>query len=416
MTPPVTIALVGAGLRGTRYAQLAAATGRARVVAVAEPTAVRRERVAAEHGVAPGLVFTDWQALASRPRLADAVVIATQDHMHTEPAVRFAALGYHLLLEKPMAPSEPEAVRIAEAAQAAGVMLAVCHVLRYTPYTKKIKELIGAGRIGAVMNIQHLEPVGWWHFAHSYVRGNWRREADSSSMLLAKACHDADWLSYVVDRPVARVSSFGGLTHFHPAHRPDGATDRCLSCPVEASCPYSAPRLYLGCLGDPAREVWPLGAVTDQATEESVLAALRDGPYGRCVYACDNDVADQQIVNIEYEGGVTAGLTVVAFSALGHRKTRIFGTRGSIECDGRTIAVCDFVTGHCEQIEVAALGASAADGHGGGDEGIVSAFVDALVQGDPTRILSSARDSLASHRVVWAAERSRTTGRTITLA
>ncbi|MFK4089308.1 Gfo/Idh/MocA family protein [Kribbella sp. NPDC020789] len=406
MTYDVTLAIVGAGLRGSHYAALAAQNG-ARITAVAEPDAYRRNRLAEQHGVPADQVFADWRELAAQPRLADAAVIATQDTAHLEPAVAFAERGYHLLLEKPMAPHEHEAQAIADAAERSGVMLAVCHVLRYTPYTRILKGLLDEGRIGEVMSIQHLEPIGWWHFAHSYVRGNWRREEDSSSMLLAKACHDVDWLSYLIGRPAISVSSLGGLTHFRPENKPAGAADRCVTCPVEPNCPYSAPRLYLDCLGDPSREFWPLGAVTETATKESVLTALTTGPYGRCVYTSDNDVADQQVVSIEYAGGATATLTAVAFSVLGHRQTRIFGTRGSIEGDGVSLTVNDFVTSTSERITTTAPGASAADGHGGGDEGLVAAFLRAVGTGDRSHILSGPQDSVDSHRIVWAAETAR---------
>jgi len=406
LTHDVTLAIAGAGLRGSHYAALAAQRG-ARITAVAEPDPQRRHRLARQHGVPDAHVFTDWRELAARPKLADAVVVATQDSAHAEPAIALAERGYHLLLEKPMAPQEDDAQAIADAAERAGVMLAVCHVLRYTPYTTVLKSLLDAGRIGDIVSIQHLEPIGWWHFAHSYVRGNWRREQDSSSMLLAKACHDVDWLSYLIGKPATRVSSFGGLTHFRRENQPAGAADRCVVCPVEPTCPYSAPRLYLDCLGDSGREFWPLGAVTETATKQAVLSALATGPYGRCVYTSDNDVADQQVVTIEYAGGATATLTAVAFSVLGHRQTRIFGTRGSIEGDGVSLTVNDFVTSTAEHLTTTPQGASAADGHGGGDEGLVTAFLRAVASGDRSHILSGPQDSVDSHRIVWAAETAR---------
>jgi predicted dehydrogenase len=229
---------------------------------------------------------------------ADGVIIATQDSEHVEPAVWFAGLGYHILLEKPMATSEADCVRIIEAVERAGSMLAVCHVLRYTPYTRKIRELIAAGRIGTPVSVQHLEPVGWWHYAHSYVRGNWRREDESGPMLLTKSCHDIDWIMYVMGETPARVSSFGGLSHFRPGNRPEGATETCLACPAEPDCPYSAKRIYLSGLGDPEWEEWPLTVLTEDVSEAGVLAALRDGPYGRCVYTGGNDVVDHQVVHI----------------------------------------------------------------------------------------------------------------------
>lgn len=416
MTTPVTFAVVGAGVRGQTYAACAAATGKASVVAVAEPRPHARTTLATAHDIPDDAVFDDWRALLDRPRLADVAVIATQDADHVEPAVALARKGYHLLLEKPMATSEADCERIVAAAEEAGVFLAVCHVLRYMPYSRRLKSLVDAGRIGDIVSIEHLEPVGWWHQAHSYVRGNWRREDTSTFMLMAKSCHDLDWLTHVIGRPAERVSSFGGLYEFRPERRPEGAADRCLDCAVESTCPYSAPRIYLPLVSEPDR-LWPLSAITEDRSEEGVLTALREGPYGRCVYACDNDVVDHQVVNLEYSGGVTASFTMTAFTPLDFRKTRIFGTRGQIEGDGRSITVHDFVDGSTEVIEVdAGGGATADDGHGGGDQGLVDAFVEAVATGDAGHILSSGRESLATHRLVWAAEHARRSGTVVELS
>ncbi|WP_255283749.1 Gfo/Idh/MocA family protein [Saccharomonospora azurea] len=279
MATPVTIAVVGAGMRGQTYAACAAATGKASVVAVAEPRSAARDSLAAAHAIPDDAVFDDWRVLVEGPRIADVAVIATQDADHVEPAVALARQGYHLLLEKPMATSEADCERIVDAAEEAGVLLAVCHVLRYTPYSRRLKALVDGGRIGDVVSVEHLEPVGWWHQAHSYVRGNWRREDTSTFMLMAKSCHDLDWLTHLIGRPVERVSSFGGLYEFRAERRPEGAADRCLDCAVEASCPYSAPRIYLPLLEEPDR-VWPLSVVTAERSEEGVLAALREGRTG----------------------------------------------------------------------------------------------------------------------------------------
>ncbi|GAA2901872.1 Gfo/Idh/MocA family oxidoreductase [Streptosporangium fragile] len=412
----VTLALVGAGLRGQSYARHAVAAGTGRVVAVAEPDPRRRETAAAEFGVAPELVYSDWADLAAAGRVADAAIIATQDRMHTDPAVRMADLGYHILLEKPMATSEEEATRIADAARRNEIILAVCHVLRYTAYTRTLKRLLDEGRIGRLVSVQHLEPVGWWHHAHSFVRGHWRRQDTSAPMLLTKSCHDIDWLVHLFGRIPAKVGSFGNLTHFRAAERPPGAADRCVDCPLEPTCPYSAKRLYLDCLADPERHFWPLGAVTDDHTEAGVLEALRTGPYGRCVYACDNDVVDHQVVTMEFPDGATCSFTMSAFTPMEHRRTRLFGTHGYIEGDGRTLRLVDFRTGEEETVDTrTGAGPSAADGHGGGDEAITEAFLAAVSAGDPGLLSSDAAESLATHRVVWAAERARVTDTVVRL-
>jgi predicted dehydrogenase len=416
--PEVTLALVGAGLRGQTYARHAVATGRGRVVAVAEPDPGRRASAAAEFQIPPERVYADWADLAAAgDRLADGAVIATQDRMHRDPAVRLATLGYHILLEKPMAPTDAEATEIAEAAVRAGVIFAVCHVLRYTPYTRMLKRLLADSLIGRLVSVEHLEPVGWWHHAHSFVRGNWSREQESGPMLLTKSCHDIDWLVHIVGAAPARVSSFGSLTHFRASERPEQAADRCLDCAIETTCPYSAKRLYLGALADSEQHFWPLGAVTPVATEAAVLDALRTGPYGRCVYDCDNDVVDHQVVNLEFPDGATGSFTMSAFTPMGHRQTRLMGTHGYFEGNGETVRYVDFRTGAEQTFDSATEGGStAASGHGGGDEGLVEAFLAAVASGDPALLSSDATASLATHRVVWAAEESRRTGTTVSLA
>lgn len=399
--------VVGAGLRGQIYTRRAVANG-ASVVGVAEPDPGRRARFAAEFGVPAEHVFADWRDLADRPRLGDAAIVATMDRMHAEPTVLLAGQGYHLLLEKPMAPTEAEATRIAEAVERAGVLFAVCHVMRYTAYTQAVLDIIHSGRIGRLISIQHLEPVGWWHQAHAFVRGNWRNSGESSPMLLAKSCHDIDWLLYVAGQPARRVSSFGGLAHFRPSEKPAGAADRCLDCAVEPGCPYSAVRLYLN---QPDLDEWPVTALTPEPTVEAVREALRTGPYGECVYNGHNDVVDHQVVSLELADGATVSLTMTAFTPFEQRKTRLFGTHGFVDGDGHRLRVVDFRTGADEVISVDA----GSSGHGGGDEGLVDAFVAAVESGDGALLRSDAATSLASHRVVWAAERARLSGTVVSL-
>jgi predicted dehydrogenase len=408
---PVTLAVVGAGNRGTTHGDWALANpGRARVVAVSEPREPRRARFAARHHLGAGAVVADWRDLAGRGRVADAALVCTQDAMHVEPAIALAEAGYHVLLEKPMATTEAGCRRIVEAVERAGVILSVGHVLRYTPYTALVKRVVDAGRLGEVVSAQHLEPVGFLHQAHSYVRGPWRREDAASFMLLAKSCHDLDWLRYVVGRPIRRVSSFGGLAHFTPEHRPAGAADRCLDCGVEPACPYSAVRFYTRCLAERGAG-WPLDAVVDDYTEADLLAALRHGPYGRCVYGTDNDVVDHQVVAMEFDGGATGTFTMTGFNAGGHRRTRLFGTHGELDGDGETVRVFDFLTRQTEVLEASPPGdPTAGGGHGGGDWGLMDAFVQAVATGDRSPIRSGPRESLAAHLAVFAAERARHEG------
>jgi len=401
------VLIIGAGGRGSGYATyFREFPDRGQVVGVAEPRAPYRERLVTAHHIPADNVFTDWQDAAARPKFADAVIIATQDRMHTEPAIAFAKLGYHILLEKPMAPTPEECRAIVGAAKAAGVLFGVCHVMRYTRFTQRLKALVDSGAIGDLVSIQHLEPVGFWHQAHSFVRGNWGNEAASGPMLLTKSCHDIDWLRYVIGVPCKAVSSFGSLKHFRKEEQPEGASDRCLDCAVESTCPYSARRIYMTAL-ERGYTGWPVNVLVPDVNEETVLEALRTGPYGRCVYACDNDVVDNQVVNMQFAGGRTANFTMTAFTKMRHRETHLFGTRGELTCDGRTIHHYDFMTDNTETIDTETGDGSILGGHGGGDYWLMHHFSQALRDEDPRHILSGPDETLESHLMVFAAEQAR---------
>jgi predicted dehydrogenase len=382
-------------------------------VGVAEPREYFRKRLIERHGIVAENAVTDWRELLARPRFADAVIIAVQDALHLEPAVAFAEKGYDILLEKPMAPDPESCRRIVEAAQAQNNIFAVCHVMRYTNYTQRLKALVASGLIGEVVSIQHLEPVGYWHYAHSFVRGNWRNEAESSFMLLAKSCHDIDWLRYIMGRPCVQVSSFGSLQHFRREAKPVEASEakRCLDCAYESQCPYSAKRFYLERLHRGDRG-WPLDVITTDFSELGVLDALRNGPYGRCVYECDNDVVDHQVVNLLYDNGATASFTMIATSETRDRETIIFGTRGELRGNGEKIVHYDFLSGRTEEMTTDGPETGMA-GHGGGDYGVMKAFAAAVARRDPDLILSGPAESLETHLTVFAAERARREGITV---
>ncbi|MEV4896039.1 gfo/Idh/MocA family oxidoreductase, partial [Nonomuraea sp. NPDC055795] len=226
------------------------------------------------------------------------------------------------------------------------------------------------------------------------------------------SCHDIDWLTAVVGRKVTRVSSFGGLKHFTAANRPAGAAERCLDCPLRDSCAYSAVTLYRDGLRHGGTKRYFTRVMSGGVlTEEAVTRALADGPYGRCVYASDNDVVDHQVVGMEFEGGATASFTMTAFTPLENRHTKIFGTLGQLTGDGRFIHVYDFASERTTTVDTSRGGSHTAEGHAGGDASLIESFVTALHEGRPDLILSGIQESVDSHRVVFAAERARRLGR-----
>ena len=411
---PVSLIIIGAGNRGSGFARFAADNPElARVVGVAEPRPFYRQRMADLHNIPPENTAADWQTLLARPKFADAVIIATPDRCHAEPAVAFADKGYAMLLEKPMATTPQDCRRIVEAVEKNHTLFAVFHDFRYFNYTRVLKEAIDSGLIGDVVSVQHLEPVGYWHYAHSYVRGNWRNEAESSNMLLAKSCHDIDWLRYILGQRCVQVSSFGSLTHFKKSQKPAeaGAALRCLDCAYEAQCAYSAKRFYMDRLHK-GEQHWPLEVVTPIFTEEALLQALREGPYGRCVYECDNDVVDHQVVNLLYENGATASFTMVGCSEHGDRKTSVYGTLGEIRGDLSKLVHNDYLSGETRILDTT-LPDTPTGGHWDGDINVLRAFTYAVATGDTSHILSGARETLETHLTVFAAEQSRHEGRTI---
>lgn len=409
----VSLIILGAGGRGTIYANLVKLMpDRAQVVAVAEPRPFFRDRIANDHAIPPENVFSDWHDVLKRPKFADAVVITTQDRMHVEPAVAFAEKGYHILIEKPLAPDIDSCREIIRAVKKNNVILAACHVMRYANYTRMLRHLIENGSVGKIISVEHLEPVGHWRYAHSYVRGNWSREEDSSSVLLAKSIHDLDWIAYIIGQKCNAVTSFGSLMFFRHENRPKNAADRCLDCPLEPECPYSAPRFYLERFRNKQIDNY-IESVTGELSEENILKALREGPYGRCVFACDNDVADHQVVNMEFEGGATAVFTLAGCSRYGERRTTIFGSAGEIRCDGCKIELYSYLRDRTTEINIEPDRGTLTTHHNGGDKYCLEAFVDALRTGDTSKIVSGADVSLETHYMVFAAEMSRKENRLV---
>ena len=403
----VTVAIVGAGSRGHGYANyILKHPDTVKVVAVAEPIEYRRNRLAKEHNIPAENVFNTYQEMLTRPKLADAVIIATQDQMHIEPALGFAAKKYDILLEKPMAVTADECSRICQAVKEAGIIFGVCFVLRYTPHFRKMRELIQSKVVGDVVTFRHLEKVGFWHQAHSFVRGNWRNTSESCPMILAKCCHDLDILNFLLGKKCVNISSFGTLKFFKKENQPSGAADRCMDCQFADSCTYSAKNFYFGRLHSGLLQ-WPLSVITDDMTEEGVTKALKEGPYGRCVFACDNDAVDNQVLNFVYEDGITGNMTMTAFSQDVSRESEFRCTHGVIKGDGHKITVTHFGNPEPEVYDTSSAGQSLSGGHGGGDAGLMDDFVRAIAMQDQAQLGATPEEMLAGHLMAFAAEESR---------
>jgi predicted dehydrogenase len=405
----VRIALIGAGDRGKdRYGEFAIQyPENIEFVAVAEPNEMRRREFAQKHNIAPELQFESWEPLLSKERFCDGVIIATQDDMHFDPARIALKKGYHILLEKPMSNDVKECIELGKIAKESGKAFMICHVLRYTTFYSAIKEAIDKKLIGEVVNIQHNENIGYFHFAHSFVRGNWRNSKESSPLILAKSCHDMDLILWLAGKKCKKISSFGELTFFRKERAFENSGERCTQCLAEDTCPYSAKKLYYNTIGR-----WPATVISNIQTTEAIDKALAEGPYGRCVFKCDNDVVDHQVTIMEFENGVTASFNLSAFTNKVHRTLKIMGTEGELRADDsrNEIEVQRFASNEKLVINPKVI----TGGHGGGDHGIMEDFIS-LIKTNTGKALTSADISVESHIMSFAAEEARVTNKTISL-
>lgn len=406
-----TVIVIGAGGRGTTYAEIAAKMGDAfRVVAVAEPLESRRNHLRDLYEIPEEMCHTSWEELLSRPKFADLVIIATMDRDHFAPAMAAIEKGYDLLLEKPMSATPEECCTIARAAREKGVFVLVCHVLRFTPFFRALKKMIDDGAVGEIMHVQHAEWVGNLHQAHSFVRGNWRNSEESSCMILQKTCHDMDILQWLIGKDCKKVHSFGSLSYFKKENMPEGAAARCLDCKHAETCYYNAVRFYHDQKNRPFIE----SATHRRApTEEQIDEMLRASDYGRCVFDCPNNVVDHQTVNLEFDGGSTVSFSMCAFNR-GGRYIRIMGTKGELygHMGDKTVTLYDFATREKREIEVSSMvqDDTIAGGHGGGDQGIMIALRDALDGRVDAVSICTIEQTCRNHLISFAAEESRLTG------
>jgi len=403
------LAVIGAGSRGRAYSEYAEITqNQLEIIAVAENIKKRREIFSKRFNIPSSFQYKSGEELLKAAPEADAVLIATPDRTHVKMVKAFAEAGYNILLEKPIATDIEGVKEIADIVTHYNKQLfGVCHVLLYTPLTRQIKKIIENDVLGDIVSIQSLEPIGYWHFIHSYVRGNWRREDISSPLLLAKSCHDIDWIMHIMQEEVLSVSSFGSLNHFHEGSKPKNASNRCIDCSIEKTCPFSSCRFYRNQLINGSKE-WPLDTVISEFTQDALEKDLKTGPYGKCVYSCDNTVVDNQVVNIKFANNKTASFSVVAFSDADYRKTRIFGSRGMLNTDGKTINVFSFLDNLWEEIPINMMdGVSAVKGHGGGDFELMKSYIAAWRSEDYLEMNKKTLEGCLSHQVVFAAEKSR---------
>ncbi len=399
---PVTAITLGAGNRGHVYGGYGLTNPhQLDIIGVAEPIELRREGYSTLHDIPSENRFTTWEHVFDRPKFADAVIISTPDHLHFGPFMRALEMGYDVLLEKPMARSWDECLQMQALAQRTGGVVGVAHVLRYTQYYREMKALIDQGVIGDIISIEHREPVHYAHMAHSYVRGIWKRSEVSTPIILAKSCHDLDILYWLTGAPCDTIFASGDLTWFAQANAPEGSTERCTDpCPHVDTCPFSAVKIYL-------EQNSFLGHLDVRGSavgkEDHIRERLRSTDYGRCVYKLDNNQPDHFVASLRFQNGVTTAFSLQGLTSSFGRRMRIMGSAGDLEGDGQKFVATNFATRKISSYEQRTL----LSGHGGGDGGLMYDWVRAVSMQKPEILASGIDESMESHAMGFAAERSR---------
>jgi len=402
----ITAITLGAGNRGNVYGDYAAKySDELKIVGVAEPIEIRRKRYMEKHKIGEKQAFYTWEEVFKVPKFADAIIITTPDDLHYGPCMEALKMGYDVLLEKPISPSEKECRDILELAEKTGRIVAVCHVLRYAPYFIKLREIIQSGALGKVVSMQHFEPIEAIHMAHSFVRGNWHDSKATNPIILAKSCHDLDIMKWLLDKNCQQIHAFGSLSWFNETNAPEGSTARCMDgCAHEAKCPYSALKIYYR----DRQRTYVFDLPEDKSKHgDAILEYLRTTNYGRCVYKMENDQPDHYTCNMLFEDEVTATFNMEAFTSYHGRRTRIMGSLGDIVGDMQKFVHTDFLTG--EKTEWS----QESDGHGGGDWRLVSDWLQAIDKQDSSLLTSTIQASIESHLMGFAAEISRKEGKVV---
>jgi predicted dehydrogenase len=412
---PLRLACIGCGARAQTYTQLAAGyPDLFQIVAGADPVLERVQKIQNISANPEFRSFNSAEGILAAGKLADVMIVATQDNFHFHHCRGALELGYDVLLEKPISTKVDQVMEIERLARQVGRRVMVCFVLRFAAFYRKAKEIIDSGALGEIISIQANEGVNPWHHAHSFVRGHWSVSNKSSPMILSKCCHDTDIVHWLVGRRCERVASLGSLDFFRAERAPADGAQRCTNgCRVGDTCAFNALRYT-----SDKRIPW-LAMVYDRAGEASVaeiIEWLRVSPWGRCVYHCDNDVPDRQVLAMEFEGGITGTFTMTAFAT--GRHLEICGTRGVLkggESYRQHFGTHLILLPH--EGEPVRYTVQAEDGgyelHGGGDVGLVKALYKEMTKPPGVPLEAGLESTVHSHVMTFAAEEARLTGRVV---
>lgn len=408
----LTFSILGFGSRGRMFANLIANDPNSQLVAAADVAQSALDAANKEFGVPIEQCYASADEFFKQGKMCDAVFICTQDADHYDMVLKALQLGYDVCLEKPAAVTEEQCVAIRDTANRLGRKIMLTHVLRYAPFYQYIRKLIVEKTIGEVVTINQTENVAYWHFALSYVRGPWRNMQDSSPTIIAKCCHDLDIIRWLLGKRCVSVSSYGGLYYYNPEHAPEGSAQYCVDCAkeVKEKCVYNAYKIY------PERMKHAVVGGTAALKGKDIYAVLdgRESSISKCVFHSDNTAVDHQVVNMAFENGATAHLTMTAFSDRCYRFIKVHGTEGEVYGDAdEGILYLTKYGQEMQRIDVAkektfnSDGICLNDGHGGGDYYLYRDFVNYLTINDPSETRTTIDDSIESHIMGFKAEESR---------
>jgi len=418
MKETFTAAVLGVGSRGFTYIRIMEETGHFNVVSLCDRNPAQIDKATALLHLPRENLFFDEDRFFEKKR-ADVLVIATYDKDHVRHCLKALRLGYDVLLEKPVSDSEEELKMLLETQEKTGKKVVVCHVLRYSAPFIKVGQLLREGAIGRLIAIDALDRVRYWHYAQAYTRIQSTMNDVTHPTLLAKCCHDLDYIQHYAAAPCDTVSSIGGLCFFREENAPEGSAERCLDCDFADSCLYSAKRLYLDSWKNAGRPAfaWPYSKLTlsNPMTEQDLCEALRNTHFGKCVFRCgieqNPDVVDHQMVQMRFANGIIAHLKMLFTAEPGGRRLTLFGTEGEIALEPGSDRIELRRLGQQPQTISAnelTEGGNGGYGHGGGDEGMIWDLYR-ILRGEK-REYTSLRESLESHQIGIKAEESRKNG------
>lgn len=420
--------IVGYGNRGQVYGGYSLANpDELGIAAVVDPNVFRLKEAKERYNLQDCQLFRDFRSFLDSEIECDFVINATMDQYHYETAMEILDAGYDMLLEKPVVPVKEQFLAIQNKAREKNCHVYVCHVLRYTPFYRSIKEFIKNGTIGEIISMEMNEHVANSHYLTSYLRGKWNSEEKcGSGLLLAKCCHDIDLVCWFNNSTKPRsVMSEGARREYIKANQPEGATEFCYECPHERECIHSAIRQYIEWDVMPFL-VWDrLNKPLDEITKEEKIEFLKHDVYGRCAYDIPGaDLVDRQQVLIRFDNGSTCSFTLSAGCAKADRYIHIVGTKGEIEgkLESNEFTVRTFNLNKLEHdekvinIKDQVVMKAQFGGHYGGDYNIMHDLI-AHMNGDETyKDLTRIEDSLNGHLCVYAAEKSRKENRIVELS